>query len=235
MEFIIDGFKEAFILIASGDPEVFNITVRTLRVCLTATAVSVLIGVPLGLCIALKSVPGRELIFGLVYTGMGLPPVAAGLWVSLIFWRSGPLGSLELMYTPWAIIIAQAVIAVPVVAGLTVAALHQLHPKLPLQLKALGASPVQSSVLLIRESFFGLLAAVIAGFGSVISEVGAAIMVGGNIKGHTRVLTTATVLEVARGNFARAIALTLILFFVSYAVVFCLVLLQRRRRRIWVQ
>jgi len=233
MDFIFQGFVEAFKLMTGADPEVVEITLRTLRISATAATISVLIGFPLGFIIASAAVPGREIILGLIYTGMGLPPVAAGLWVSLFFWRSGPLGFLELMYTPWAIIIAQGIIATPVVTGLTAAALYQLHPKMPMQVLALGASRMQYAWLLMREAYLGLVAAVIAGFGSVISEVGAAIMVGGNIKGLTRVLTTATVLEVSRGNFAKAIALTIILFLVSYGIVLILVLLQQRRRRKW--
>jgi tungstate transport system permease protein len=161
---------------------------------------------------------------------MGLPPVSIGLIVSILLWRSGPLGGLGLLFTPTAMIIAQAAIATPIVAGLTLAAVQALDPRLRLQLLAIGASPLQMTWWLLREARLPLIAAVIAGFGAVISEVGAAMMVGGNIKGETRVLTTATVLEVGRGNFDVAVALTVVLLLLTYAVNITLTALQQRRR-----
>jgi tungstate transport system permease protein len=161
---------------------------------------------------------------------MGLPPVSVGLIISILLWRSGPLGELGLLFTPTAMIIAQATIATPIVAGLTLAAVQGLDPRLRLQLLAIGASPLQMTWWLLREARLPLIAAVIAGFGAVISEVGAAMMVGGNIKGETRVLTTATVLEVGRGNFDIAVALTVVLLLLTYAVNLTLTALQQRRR-----
>ena len=152
------------------------------------------------------------------------------LIVSILLWRSGPLGELRLLFTPAAMIIAQAAIATPIVAGLTLAAVQALDPRLRLQLMAIGASPVQMTWWLLREARLPLIAAVIAGFGAVISEVGAAMMVGGNIKGETRVLTTATVLEVGRGNFDIAVALTVVLLLLTYLVNLTLTALQQRRR-----
>jgi tungstate transport system permease protein len=159
---------------------------------------------------------------------MGLPPVVVGLVVSLMLWRYGPLGMLGIMYTPWAMIIAQAVIASPIIAGLSFAAISSLNPKLRLQLLSLGASKWQAQRLLIREARLGLLAAVMAGFGGVVSEVGASMMVGGNIKGQTRVLTTATVMEVGKGNYDTALVLSFILLVVAYSIVAALTYLQNR-------
>ena len=158
-----------------------------------------------------------------------MPPVAAGLLVSLFLWRSGPLGALGLLFTPAAMVIAQALIATPLVAGLTAAALGGLDPRYRLQLAAMGAGPVRSAWMLLREARVPTIAAAVAAFGGVISEVGAAMMVGGNIKGQTRVLTTATVLEVGRGNFAAAVALSTVLLILVYTVVLALTILQSRR------
>ena len=227
---IWDGVREAVRLLATGDRDVWQIVLLSLRVSLTATLVSLLLGVPVGAALALTRFRGRALVVGLVHAGMGLPPVTAGLIVSLLLWRNGPIGALRLLYTPTAMVIAQAVIATPIVAGLTLAAVQALDPRLRLQLLALGASPVQATWWLLREARLPLLAAVMAGFGAVISEVGAAIMVGGNIRGETRVLTTATVLEVGRGNFEVAVALSLVLLCLTYAVTLALTVLQQRRR-----
>lgn len=178
---------------------------------------------------ALKDFRGRQFVLGLVNTGMGLPPVVVGLWVSIFLWRSGPFGFLHLLYTPAAMVIAQAVIATPIVTGLSVAAIQQVDPKLRLQILALGASGWQFFWVLLKEARLALMAAVIAGFGSVISEVGASSMVGGNVRGQTRVLTTATMMEVSKGNFGLAIALSLILLGLAYLVTYLLTLLQQRR------
>jgi tungstate transport system permease protein len=180
------------------------------------------------MALALARFPGRGLCVALVNTGMGLPPVVVGLFVSIFLWRSGPLGVLELLYTPTAIVIAQFIIAAPIVMGLTIAAMQQLNPKLRLQLLGLGASRWQLLWLLMREARLPLLAAVMAGFGGVISEVGASMMVGGNIRGQTRVLTTATVLETGKGNFDLAIALGVILLVLAFAVNYLLTRIQQR-------
>ncbi|CAA9581276.1 MAG: Tungstate ABC transporter, permease protein [uncultured Thermomicrobiales bacterium] len=224
------GLGEAGRLLASGDGEVWGIVVRSLLISLAATAVSLGLGVPVGAGLALARFRGRAPMVGLVHAGMGLPPVGVGLLVSLLLWRSGPLGGLGLLYTPAAMVLAQAIIATPIVAGLTLAAVQGLDPRLRLQLQALGASRAQTVGWLLREARLPLLAAVIAGFGAVISEVGAAIMVGGNIRGETRVLTTATVLEVGRGNFEVAIALTAVLLALTFGVTLALTLLQQQRR-----
>ncbi len=231
MEDIWRGVGEAVRLLAGGDREVWGVILLSLRVSLTATLVSLLAGVPVGAALALTRFPGRSLLVGLVHTGMGLPPVGVGLIVSLLLWRSGPLGALRLLYTPTAMIVAQAVIATPLVVGLTLAAVQGLDPRLRQQLLALGASPAQMTWWLLREARLPLIAAIIAGFGAVISEVGAAMMVGGNIKGETRVLTTATVLAVGRGEFDVAVALTIVLLVLTYGVNLSLTLIQQRGRR----
>ena len=229
MDLIIEGLKKAIHMILTGDPEVLRITLLTLQVSGTATLISLIIGIPFGTVLALKRFPGRDFLMSIVNTGMGMPPVVAGLWISILLWRSGPLGSLNLIYTPTAIIIAQAVIASPIVVGLTSAAISQVDPKLRLQIKALGATKLQYLWFLLKEARFSLLAAVIAGFGAVVSEVGASMMVGGNVKGLSRVLTTATVMEVSKGNFDVAIALSAILVLVSYLTTVWLTVLQQKR------
>jgi tungstate transport system permease protein len=161
---------------------------------------------------------------------MGLPPVVVGLFVSILLWRSGPLGSLGMLYTPSAMIAAQSIIATPIVMGITIGAMQSLPPALRLQILALGATRSQMVWLLVREARLPLMAGVMAGFGGVISEVGASIMVGGNIRGYTRVLTTATVMETGKGNFDVAIALSLILLLASLAVNYALTVIQQRDR-----
>jgi tungstate transport system permease protein len=231
MELLLKGLSQAFVLLLRGDAEVWRVTWLSLQVSLSAVLISLFIGIPVGTALALSRFRGQSLVISLVNTGMGLPPVVAGLFVTILLWRSGPLGVLNLLYTPSAIIIAQVVIATPIVAGLTAAALQQLDPKLRLQALALGASRWQMIGILIREARLPLLAAAMAGFGGVISEVGAVMMVGGNIQGHTRVLTTATVMETRMGNFDMAIALSLILLGITFLVNLGLTLIQQRGKR----
>ncbi len=229
MGLIWDGITQAIRLLLTGDSEVYGITLLSLQISGTATLLSLLLGIPVGTILALASFPGRRLFLTLTNTGMGLPPVVVGLFVSIFLWRSGPLGGWDLLYTPTAIVIAQVFLALPIVTGLTAAALQQINPKLRLQLLGLGASRLQSTLLLLREARLPLLAALMAGFGAVISEIGASLMVGGNIRGQTRVLTTATVLETSKGNFEVAIALSLILLLLTFAVNWILTLIQQRR------
>lgn len=226
-----EGLVRGIELLVRLDPGVLEVVWLTLRVCGQSTFFSVLVGVPLGAFLAFRRFLGRGLVISVVNTLMGIPPTVAGLWVSFLLWRSGPLGRLELIYTPTAIVIAQVVIAVPLVTGLSMAAFQQLPPKLPAQVLALGASPAQLFWTLLKEARLGLLAAVIAGFGGVVSEVGASMMVGGNILHHTRVLTTAIVMEVGRGNFAMAWALSFILLGLTFTVTAVLTVLQQGRRR----
>lgn len=218
-------------MLAHGDPQVWRIAWLTLRVSGGATLVSVLIGVPVGVVLALGRLPGTRLLISLANTGMGLPPVVVGLVVFLLLARSGPLGVLELLYTPSAMVAAQIVLATPLVIGVTMAAIQDLDDRLRLQILALGASRWQLYAKLVVEARASLLAALAAAFGAVISEVGAVMMVGGNIQGHTRVMTTAIVLETRQGNFAMAIALSLVLLAAAVAINAAFTMLQRAQQR----
>jgi len=208
--------------------EILQISLLSLKISIVATGLSLLLGLPLGTLLALGRFPGRSFLLSLVNTGMGLPPVVVGLFVALMLWRSGPLGVLDLIYTPAAIVTAQLVIALPIIAGLTAAALQQLDPKLRLQLYGLGASRTQMILTLWQEARLPLLAALMASFGSVISEVGASMMVGGNIRFQTRVLTTAIVLETSKGAFETAIALSALLLTITFLVSWALTSIQQR-------
>jgi tungstate transport system permease protein len=193
--------------------------------------ISLALGVPAGAALALARFPGRGLVVSLVNTGMGLPPVVVGLFVTLLLWRGGPFGDLEILYTPAAIVVAQAVIAAPIVTGITLAAVGQVPREFRLQLLGLGASRAQMVWLVLREARLPMLAAVMAGFGGIISEIGASMMVGGNIKGQTRTLTTAMVLETGKGNFEVAIALALLLLVLIFLVNWLLTAIQQRHAR----
>jgi tungstate transport system permease protein len=228
MEFIWEGIQEAIRLLFSGDPEVWQITFLSIAISGIATLISVLIGLPLGTWLAMGKFKGRSFYLSLVNTGMALPPVVVGLWVSIFLWRSGPLGDLHWIYTPIAMVIAQTIIAAPLMIGLTVTALQGLNQNLQLQLLGLGASRQQLILALWLEARLPLLAALMAAFGSVISEVGASMMVGGNIRGQTRVLTTAIVLETGKGQFATAIALGFILMLIAYLVNLFFTTIQQR-------
>jgi tungstate transport system permease protein len=211
--------------------ELIEVTLLSLMISGTATLISLLIGLPLGTWLALTRIRGRGVVMSIVNTGMALPPVVVGLFVAFLLWRSGPLGDLRLIYSPAAMVIAEALIATPVILGLTAAALGQLDPRFQLQLLGLGASRRQAVWWMWREARLPLLAAIMAGFGSVISEVGAAMMVGGNILHETRVLTTAIVLEVSRGEFATAVMLGVVLLALAYAVNAVLTWAQQRGPR----
>src|SRR5215470_16072271 len=230
MDLLVDGFRQAFLLLVSGDSDIATVLWLSLFVSSTATLVALLIGIPAGVALALARFPGRRLLISAVNAGMGLPPVVVGLFVSIILWRSGPLGALEILYTPAAIVIAQAVIASPVVTGITVAAVQNVSESFRLQLLGLGASRPQMVWVVLREARLPMLAAVMAGFGGVISEIGASMMVGGNIKGETRTLTTAMVLETGKGNFDVAIALSVILLLITFLVNWALTWIQQRAR-----
>ena len=230
MELIVQGIIKAFELIISFDSEVLGITWLSLKVSGTATLISLFIGVSIGTAVALTNFYGKRLVISLINTGMGLPPVVVGLFVTILIWRNGPLGFLEILYTPSAMIIAQAIIATPIVMGISLAAIQNLPPNLRLQILSLGASRLQMVWVLIKEARLPLLAAIMAGFGGVISEVGASIMVGGNIKGYSRVLTTATVMETGKGNFDIAIALGIILLLLAFFVNLILTQIQQRQR-----
>lgn len=231
MDTVVEGLKKGFILLFTLDKEVVQITLFTLKITGTATLLSLVIAVPLSLLLAMREFPGRRFIVSLANLGMGLPPTVVGLWVSLMLWRSGPFGQLRIMYTPTAIVIAQVVISAPLILALSTAALQQIDQKMRWQIMALGATPLQMMFIMVREARYSLLAAVMAGFGGIISEVGAAMMVGGNIDGYTRVLTTAIVLETSKGHFDIALALSFILLVLAYAATLWLTLVQQRRHK----
>jgi tungstate transport system permease protein len=233
MELIWQGIVKAVELVFGLDPEVWAITWLSLQISGCATMIALLLGIPLGIALAMLRFPGRAVVAALVNTGMGLPPVVVGLFVSMFLWRSGPLGFLDLIYSPAAMVVAQVIIAFPIVAGLTMATFQSLDPKLTLQLLGIGASRPQLLWLLCKEARLPLLAGVMAGFGGVISEVGASMMVGGNIRGQTRVLTTATVLETGKGNFEIAIALSVILLSLTFAINLFLTRIQQREQLRW--
>lgn len=230
MEALWDGFQEAVRLIVHGDAGLREIAWRTVVVSGSATLLAMAVGVPAGYALARGRFPGRTLLLSAVNTGMGMPPVVVGLVVWLLLVRSGPFGDLELIYTKRAMVIAQFIIAVPLVVGFTAAAVQALPQELPDLLAVLGAGRLRTLWLLGREAQLGILAAVMAGFGGVISEVGASMTVGGNIQGDTRVLTTAIVTETSRGENANAMALGIVLLAMAFAVNLVLTAAQQRRR-----
>ncbi len=230
MDIIIQGIVQAFQLLVHGDPEVLRIAGLSLGISLSATVISLFLGVSLGTVIGLTRFMGRRFLVSLINTGMGAPPTVVGLMVTIMLWRNGPLGILHLLYTPSAMIIAQCIISLPIITGFTMASIQQVDPKLRLQILSLGASRIQLLWLLLRETRLPLLAAVMAGFGAIISEVGASMMVGGNIKDQTRVLTTAIVQETGRGEFGLAVALSVILMLLVFLVNLALTAIQQRSK-----
>jgi tungstate transport system permease protein len=231
MDLIWDGIREAVRILVTGDHDVWRTALRTLLISGSATGLALIIGIGIGAGLAFGRFPGRNVTLTLVNTGMGFPPVVIGLIVAILLWRSGPLGQLNLIYTPAAIVIAQTVIATPLVTGFSAAALAALPAQLRPQLYALGASRLQMLRIVLVEARLPLLAAIMAGFGAAISEVGASMMVGGNLAGETRVLTTTVVLEVQKGNLDVAIALSAILLFLILVVAAVLTSVQLRERR----
>jgi tungstate transport system permease protein len=229
LDVLVEGIRQAIGLLLGGDREILAVLWLSLQVSATATLIALLLGIPAGAALALTRFPGRTLVVSAVNTGMGLPPVVVGLFVTIMLWRSGPFGGWEILYTPLAIILAQALIASPIVTGITLAAVQNVPAKFRLQLIALGASRPQMVWVTLREARLPMLAAVMAGFGGVISEIGASLMVGGNIKGHTRTLTTAMVLETGKGNFEIAIALSILLMALVFGINWALTAVQQRR------
>jgi tungstate transport system permease protein len=227
---LLDAARHAWTLIATEGSGVREIAVRTVLVSGAATALAVLTGVPLGYVIARSAFRGRTLLLGFVNTAMGMPPVVVGLVVWLLLVRSGPFGDLDLIYTRRAMVLAQFLIATPIVVGFTVASIQALPPRLPDLLAVLGAGRLRTIWLLAREAKLGLLVAVMAGFGGIISEVGASMTVGGNLESSTRVLTTAIVTETSRGEVERALALGLLLLMLAFTVNLALTFIQQRHR-----
>ncbi|MDR4949200.1 ABC transporter permease [Neobacillus cucumis] len=230
MDLLLDGIKKAIEIILSGDQEILAITLLTLKVCLLSILISTLIGLPLGMLLGLTRFRGRKFLLVFINIGLGMPPVVAGLWITMILWRSGPLGDLSLLYSPTAIVMAQIFVSLPIVTSLTCTAFQQISEKMLLQIKALGATKLQTLWILIKQLKKAILAAIMAGFGRVIAEVGAAMMVGGNIQGDTRILTTTIVMEVSKGNFDIALALSFILLSVALMITGALTFFQQRKR-----
>jgi tungstate transport system permease protein len=233
MSDLIQGFIQAVELIISRDPELWEIVQISLQVSGIALIISSVIGIPVGAFMALSRFIGRRLIIVFLYTGMGFPPVVIGLFVYLLLSRSGPISQIDSifiprLFTPGAMVLAQTIIAFPLVAGFTMAAVLGVDPQIRLQVRALGATRWQTILATLSEARLGVLVAVVAGFGSIISEVGAVMLVGGNIENKTRVLTTAIVLETRKGAFDLAIALGIILLSLSFTANFFMLRLQGR-------
>jgi len=231
MEEIVAGLQQAVRLLLSLDPELLGIASLSLQVSGLALLISTILGIPLGAWLGLGRFLGRRLAVAFVYTGMGFPPVVVGLFIYLILSRRGPLGGLGWLFTPTAMVLAQVIISLPLVAGFTMAAVMGVDPELRPQLVSLGATQRQATWALLREARLGVLVAIIAGFGSIISEVGAVMMVGGNIERYTRVLTTAIVLETQKGDFDLAIALGFILLSIAFLINLFMLRLQREAFR----
>jgi tungstate transport system permease protein len=226
MNDLLQGLFQAFGLIFSLDPALYEIIWFSLFVSGVSLLFSTILGVPLGAVLALKHFRGRRVVTALLYTGMGFPPVVVGLFVYLVLSRSGPLGELAWLFTPNAIIVAQIIISFPLVAGFTMAAVMGVDPNLRRQLVALGATDWQATLAILGEARVGVVVSIIAGFGAVISEVGAVMLVGGNIAGKTRTLTTAIVLETGKGNFDLAMALGVILLLITFLINLAMIRLQ---------
>ena len=222
--------REAFRLLLTGNAELYRIIFRSLAISGAASLLAMMVGIPLGYALARGRFPGRTLLLSAVNTGMGMPPVVVGLIVWLLLTRSGPFGSLNLIYTKEAMILAQFVIATPLVVGFAAASIQALPAELPDLLHSLGAGRIRRLWIIAGEAQLGLLAAIMAGFGAVISEVGASMTVGGNLRGSTRVLTTAIVTETGRGNLSVALALGLMLLALAFGVNIWLTVIQQQRR-----
>jgi len=239
MDLFLDSLRAALRLLRAGDESVLETVVLSLRVSGLGLLLGAVVALPLGVALGIARFRGRRLLVALVYTGFALPPVVVGLFVYMLLSRSGPLGELRLLFTPTAMVLAQALLAAPYIAGITLAAVQAVPADVRLQARALGVSAGRALWMHVREARLGIGAALIAGFGAVISEVGAVMMVGGNIAGETRVMTSAIVLETRRGDFATALALGSILLLVAFAVNLALTTVQQRgaqlanARRTW--
>ena len=228
MDSIIEGFKRAFLLIFNLDAELLSIIFLSLRVSGTALLIVSIIGLPLSALITLKKFPARGLSISIMNTLMGLPPVVVGLFVYIMLSRSGPIGFMGLLYTPSAMIIAQTILAFPIVVSLCHSAIVSVNPIIKQASMTLGATPLQISATIIKEARYGIMSGIIAAFGRVMAEVGAILIVGGNIAGYTRVMTTTIALETDKGNFELAIALGIILLTISLAINSALHFVQRK-------
>jgi tungstate transport system permease protein len=229
MDLFFDSARQAMALLLRGDRAVLEIIGLSLRVSGSATLLAVAIGMPVGALIGAHRFRGRGALVALIHTGFAFPPVVIGLFVFMFLSRNGPAGSLDLLFTPAAMMLAQAILAAPYVAGITLAAVQAVPAAAALQARGLGAGWMRAFYMRVREARLGLIAAVVAGFGAVISEVGAVMLVGGNIAGQTRVMTTAIVTETRKGNFAAALALGFVLLFLALAVNIALTIAQQGR------
>ncbi len=231
MEQLWDGIREGLRLFFTGDPILWEIILLSARVSGIALVISTVLGVPLGALLGLTRFKGRRLVQAIVYTGMGLPPVVVGLAVYILLSQGGILGPLNLSWVPKlftvpAMIVAQVIIATPMIIGYTMSAVAEVNPDLRLQVRSLGATRLQTTLAVLREARLGVVVAIVGGLGSIISEVGAVMMVGGNIDGSTRVLTTAIMLETRRGNLDLAIGLGIVLLMLSFLINFGVTQLQ---------
>jgi len=222
------GLVKAVALIISLDPEVIEVAGRSLRISATSSTIAALICLPLGSFIHLHRFPGKRLLINIVQTLFSIPTVAIGLFVFVLFSRAGPLGGLELMFTPTVMILGQVILITPVILGLTISALSGVDKAIADTAISLGASGFQTAIITLREAKFAVLAALIMGFGRAISEVGLALMVGGNIKGFTRTLTTAISLETSKGDLELSIALGIILISIALIINIALNRIQQR-------
>lgn len=222
-----NAIADATALLLGGSPDVWSIILLSLAVSGSATLIATVIGIPAGYALGMSRFAGRGVVILLVNTAMGFPPVVIGLFTYMALSRTGPLGFLELLFTPQSMVIAQVILAAPLVAGVTTAAIASVPRELRLQVRALGASRLQESLAVVKEARRGVMAAVIAGFGGIISEVGAVQIVGGNIEGSTRVMTTAILFNVRRGEFGLAMAWAMILIGIALVVNAALTTLQQ--------
>jgi tungstate transport system permease protein len=232
MSSILEGFSQALTLILHLDTELLGIILLSIKVSGTALLIATIIGLPIGALLGLKKFPFKESLITILNTFMGLPPVVVGLFLYLLLSRSGPLGFMSLLYTPMAMILAQCVLAFPIVASLSHSAIEGIDPVIRQAATTLGASPVQVSITVIREARYGIMSGVIAAFGRVMAEVGAILIVGGNIAGYTRVMTTTIALETDKGNFELALALGIILLAISLIINSVLHLVQKKGRAV---
>jgi tungstate transport system permease protein len=228
MNFILDSFKEAFYLIITFDKELVQIIALSLKVSLSALFIATLLGVPFGALLGLKKFWGRQILITLSNTFMGLPPVVVGLFLYLLFSRSGPIGFLVLLYTPYAMIIAQTILAFPIVSSITQASIVKVPRVIKLTAETLGANSFQIVLTIIKEARYGIMAGVCAALGRVMAEVGAILIVGGNIAGYTRVMTTTIALETDKGNFTLAMALGIILMLISFVINLLMFFIQKK-------
>ncbi len=228
MDFIIEGFRKAFILILNLDAELLGIILLSLKVSGTALLIAALIGIPLSAVIGLKNFPAKGFIISLMNTFMGLPPVVVGLFIFMLLSRAGPFGFMELLYTPSAMIIAQTILAFPIVASLCHSAIVGVNPIIKQASMTLGATPFQVAITIIKEARYGIMSGVIAALGRLMAEVGAILIVGGNIAGYTRVMTTTIAMETGKGDFELALALGIILLTISLFINAVLYFIQKK-------